>query len=127
MTIGESTSLRLSILGKWGVLLRAPTVYEKVLVSAQPFLERLSSLVALHGGVPTRANDFFLFNDITDTLSLTELTDRRLGMTKRDTKKYRVIEDGIGQRHRVESEYLRRAVTETKEIRGYRLEPSSLK
>jgi len=111
--------------GKWGKYLWAPDVFFKILERAGDRLCKLSQVATVRYGILTGSNDFFYVKDITDELSDHELR-RSYGLTRRDTKRLRVIEDGNGTAHIIEAEFLKPVITSPKEIARLTIDPPNL-
>ena len=75
----------------------------------------LERVMTVQFGIKAGANDFFYVSDVTDEYSYEDLK-KLFNLRKGETKKIRVIKDGLGAVHLIESEYLKPILKGPKEF-----------
>jgi methylase of polypeptide subunit release factors len=125
--------------GKWGIYLRAPDIFFKLLDDCGPRLVPLGRLAEIRFGVKSGADDFFFVRDVTEeeiqkcSVGLEPGSPRisrrfrskwEIGIS--DTQRVRVVESGDGSRHLVEAEYLEPEVHSLMEIDSVEIDPAKL-
>jgi len=95
--------------GKWGIHLRAPDVFFKLVDRCSERLVPLGRIADVRRGVTTGCDAFFYPRDVTDT-RLREMSEEQLrlafGLTPKETRKVRVCKAGDGSPHLIEAQFL---------------------
>ena len=133
--------------GKWGIYLRAPDIFFKLLDRCGSRLVPLGQLAEIRFGVKSGADDFFFVRDVTEEEVLKcsagvppassgtaagdgGATARRFrekwGLRLSDAKRIRVAEAGDKSRHLIEAEYLEPEVHSLMEIDSVEIDPAKL-
>lgn len=92
---------------RWGQLLRETAELRSLIENAEKAgrLVPLGELVSIRGGVVTRANNYFLVDEIPF-----EQIPSRFRITKSDLERIAVVMDGLEKPNRIERAYLRPAI-----------------
>jgi hypothetical protein len=125
--------------GKWGIYLRAPDIFFKLLDRCGSRLVPLGQLAEIRRGVTSGADDFFFVRDVTEdeihkcsaglqpgSPQIARRFKEKRGIRLADTKQVRVIESGDGSRHLLEAEYLEPEVHSLMEIDSVEIDPAKL-
>jgi methylase of polypeptide subunit release factors len=125
--------------GKWGIYLRAPDIFFKLLDRCGSRLVPLGQLAEIRFGVKSGADDFFFVRDVTEdeiikcsaglqpsSPQIAKRFKEKWGIRLADTKRVRVVESGDGSRHLVEAEYLEPEVHSLMEIDSVEIDPAKL-
>jgi hypothetical protein len=125
--------------GKWGIYLRAPDVFFKLLDRCGSRLAPLGQIAEIRRGVTSGADDFFFVRDVTedeiakcsaglspDSPQIAKRFREKWGIRLADTKRVRVVESGDGSRHLIEAEYLEPEVHSLMEIDSVEIDPAKL-
>jgi hypothetical protein len=125
--------------GKWGIYLRAPDVFFKLLDRCGSRLVPLGQLAVIRRGITSGADDFFYVRDITEdeiakcsaglhsgSPQITRRFKAKWGISLADTKQIRVLESGDHSRHLIESEYLEPEIHSPMEIDSVEIDPAKL-
>jgi methylase of polypeptide subunit release factors len=125
--------------GKWGIYLRAPDIFFKLLDRCGSRLVPLGKLAEIRFGVKSGADDFFFLRDVTeeeitkcsaglppDSPQIAKRFKEKWGIRLADTKRVRVVESGDGSRHLIEAEYLEPEVHSLMEIDSVEIDPAKL-
>jgi methylase of polypeptide subunit release factors len=125
--------------GKWGIYLRAPDIFFKLLDRCGPRLVPLGQLAEIRFGVKSGADDFFFVRDVTEdeiqkcsaglqpgSPQIAKRFKEKRGIRLADTKRVRVVESGDGSRHLIEAEYLEPEVHSLMEIDSVEIDPAKL-
>lgn len=125
--------------GKWGIYLRAPDIFFKLLDRCGTRLVPLSQIAEIRRGVTSGADDFFFIRDVTGdeiakcsaglspgSLQIAKRFKEKWGIRLADTKRVRVVESGDGSRHLIEAEYLEPEVHSLMEIDSVQIDPAKL-
>jgi len=125
--------------GKWGIYLRAPDIFFKLLERCGSRLVPLSELAEIRYGVKSGADDFFFVRDLTAdeidkaTAGLTpgspEVARRfreKWGIRLGDVDHIRVVQSGDGSRHLIEAQYLEPEVHSLMELDSIDIAPAKL-
>lgn len=125
--------------GKWGIYLRAPDIFFKLLDRCGSRLVPLREIAEIRRGVTSGADDFFFVRDVTEDEILKSSAGlqpgspqiaRRLhdkwGIRLGDTKRVRVVESGDHSRHLIEAAYLEPEVHSLMEIDSVEIDPAKL-
>jgi tRNA1(Val) A37 N6-methylase TrmN6 len=110
---------------KWRKYLEAPPVFFRILERAGGRLGRLGDMAYVQRGFTTGANEFFYVRDITDDLPDAALD--QYGLSRRQTRRLRLIETEDGDRYIIEAEYLRPLIKSTRDVKSLRVDPSWVK
>ncbi len=124
---------------KWGIYLRAPDVFFKLLDRCGSRLVALGQLAEIRRGVTSGADDFFFVRDVTEDEILkcgTGLPPGSPHIARRftekwairlaDTERIRVVESGDGSRHLIEAKYLEPEVHSLMELDSAEIDPTRL-
>jgi methylase of polypeptide subunit release factors len=125
--------------GKWGIYLRAPDIFFKLLERCGSRLVPLGQLAEIRFGVKSGADDFFFVRDVTEdeiakcsagvsegSPQIARRFREKWGIRLRDTKRVRVVESGDRSRHLIEGEYLEPEVHSLMEIDSVEIDPAKL-
>jgi hypothetical protein len=125
--------------GKWGIYLRAPDVFFKLLDRCGSRLVPLGQLAEIRRGVTSGADDFFFVCDVTEdeitkcsaglypgSPQIAKRFKEKWGIRLADTKRVRVVEPGDGSRHLLEAEYMEPEVHSLMEIDSVEIDPAKL-
>jgi len=142
--------------GKWGIYLRAPDIFFKLLDRCGSRLVPLGQLAEIRRGVTSGADDFFFVRDVTDDeiekctaagAPVSSPANRAIarksgdediaataalrfhekwGIRLADTERVRVVEAGDKSRHLIEAEYLEPEVHSLMEIDSVEIDPAKL-
>ena len=125
--------------GKWGIYLRAPDIFFKLLDRCGSRLVPLGQLAEIRYGVKSGADDFFFVRDATEdeiakcstglqagSLQIARRFKTKWGISLSDTKQIRVFESGDHSRHLIEAKYLEPYVHGFMEISSAVLRPNHL-
>ena len=96
--------------GKWGQYVRGPDSWFELLVRARGRMAPLRELALVRFGFKTGADKFFCVRDVTQR-HLDNIPDPqdfldRWGISRRDTKRVRIVRDGMKVEHVVERRFL---------------------
>jgi hypothetical protein len=125
--------------GKWGIYLRAPHIFFKLLDRCGSRLVPLGQLAEIRFGVKSGADDFFFVRDVTEdeiqkcsaglppgSPQIGKRFKEKWGIRLADTKPIRVVESGDHSRHLIEAEYLEPEVHSLMEIDSVEIDPAKL-
>jgi hypothetical protein len=125
--------------GKWGIYLRAPDVFFKLLDRCGSRLVPLGQLAEIRFGVKSGADDFFFVRDVTEdeitkcsaglqpgSSQIAKRFKEKWGIRLVDAERVRVVEAGDGSRHLLEAEYLEPYVHGFMEISSAVIRPEVL-
>lgn len=138
--------------GKWGIYLRAPDIFFKLLDRCGSRLVPLGQLAEIRFGVKSGADDFFFVRDVTEeeiqksfgvreeapafngagpqrsksTFESSKRFKEKWGIRLTDKERVRVVESGDGSRHLIEAEYLQPEVHSLMEIDSVEIDPAKL-
>lgn len=125
--------------GKWGIYLRAPDIFLKLLDRCGEHLVPLGKLAEIRFGVKSGADAFFFVRDVTedeilkcgeglspDSPQIANRFNEKWGISTTDTKLVRVMESGDHSRHLIEAEYLEPEVHSLMEIDSVEIDPAKL-
>ena len=116
--------------GKWGQYIRGPEIWFDLTARARSRMTPLHELAEVRFGFKTGADRFFCVRDVTQ-LHLDSLTDpqafrERWGISREETRRVRIVRDGVGVEHLVERRFLepelhslmevKRAVVRSKDV-----------
>lgn len=107
---GETTGIPRYRGGKWGQYVRAPDVWFDILETSRANLVQLHDLANIRRGFTSGADKFYCVRDVTDeqiarNTSATQFK-RMWGISLQDTTEIRIVRDGEGGLHLVESRFL---------------------
>ncbi len=95
---------------KWGIFLRAPEVFFKLLRRGGSALVPLGGLADVKFGLKSGCDTFFFVHDVTETAIATSGSEKafrdRYGISPRETERLRIIRAGDGTTHVLEAKYL---------------------
>ena len=96
--------------GKWGQYLRGPDSWFELMERARDRMTPLRELATVRFGFKTGADRFFCVRDVTQ-LHLDSFRDpqeflNRWGISRRDTRRIRIVRDGLNVEHLVEKRFL---------------------
>ena len=96
--------------GKWGQYVRGPDSWFELLERTRSRMTPLRELALVRFGFKTGADKFFCVRDVTQQ-HLDETLDsqaflNRWGISRSDTRKIRIVRDGVGVEHLVEKRFL---------------------
>ena len=118
---------------KWGIFLRAPDVFFKLLQRGGDAFVPLGApgLANIKRGVTSGCDTFFFPRDITDE-ALKRFPDRaqfheQYGITRHATERIRLVRAGDGTIHGIEAEYLEPVIFNLMEIDSVQIDPGKLK
>lgn len=117
---------------KWGIFLRAPDIFFKLLRRGGTAFAPLGQIAPLiKRGVTSGCDDFFFPRDKTEE-ALQETPDRqefkqKYGIYPSDTRRIRIVLAGDGSVHRIEREYLEPVAFNLMEIDAVEIDPARLK
>lgn len=125
--------------GKWGIYLRAPDIFFKLLDRCGSRLVPLGQIAEIRRGVTSGADDFFFVRDVTDdeiskcsvglqpgSAQIAKRFKDKWGISIRDTDRIRVVESGDKSRHLIEAQYLEPEVHSLMEIDSIEIDPAKL-
>jgi len=125
--------------GKWGIYLRAPDIFFKLLDRCGSRLVPLGQLAEIRFGVKSGADAFFFVRDVTEgeiiqcsaglqpgSPEIAKRFKEKWGIPPSETKKVRVVESGDHSRHLIEAEYLEPEVHSLMEIDSIEIDPAKL-
>jgi len=140
--------------GKWGIYVRAPDIFFKLLDRCGSRLVPLGQLAEIRFGVKSGADDFFFVRDVTEdeilecsagilpapaaedggaTLDAAKRNPQiakrfkeKWGIRLADTNEVRLVESGDHTRHLIEAEYLEPEVHSLMEIDSVEIDPAKL-
>ncbi|HUZ47386.1 MAG TPA: N-6 DNA methylase [Terriglobia bacterium] len=125
--------------GKWGIYLRAPDIFFKLIDRCGERLVPLGQVAEIRRGVTSGVDDFFFVRDVTEDEILkcgeglppgsSQIAKRfreTWGISIADTKRVRVAESGDHSRHLIEAEYLEPEVHSLMEINSVEIDPVKL-
>jgi hypothetical protein len=125
--------------GKWGIYLRAPDIFFKLLDRCGSRLVPLGQLAEIRFGVKSGADDFFFVRDVTEdeitkcgtglqpgSSQIAKRFKEKWGIRLGDAERVRVVESGDGSRHLLEAEYLEPEVHSLMEIDSVEIDPAKL-
>ena len=96
--------------GKWGQYVRGPDSWFELLERTRSHMTPLQELAIVRFGFKTGADDFFCVRDVTQR-HLDSIPDpqdflERWGISREDTRRIRIVRDGMKVEHLVESRFL---------------------
>ena len=98
------------IAGKWGQYVRAPDVWFELRERARDYLAPLHELALVRFGFKTGADRFFCVRDVTqhylDSIPDPQAFLDRWGISRKDTRRIRIVRDGENVEHLVEKRFL---------------------
>jgi methylase of polypeptide subunit release factors len=125
--------------GKWGIYLRAPDIFFKLLDRCGSRLVPLGQIAEIRRGVTSGADAFFFVRDVTEdeiakcsaglqpgSPQIANRFKEKRGIRLADTQRVRVVEAGDGSRHLLEAEYLAPEVHSLMEIDSVQIDPAKL-
>jgi len=129
--------------GKWGIYLRAPDIFFKLLDRCGARLVPLGQIAEIRRGVTSGADDFFFVRDVTEdevqkcsgvredapafnASEASKLFKEKWGIRLTTKEHVRVVESGDGSRHLIEAEYLEPEVHSLMEIDSVEIDPAKL-
>ncbi len=118
--------------GKWGRYLRAPDLYFEILNKFKNRFVPLGEIVEIRRGITSGCDAFFMPWDVTETMLAEYPTEvefiKTVGVPRKDvvSGKLRIIEDGAGLLHPIESIYLSKVVHSLRDNRRSVIRPESL-
>ena len=137
---GVTTLFRGNYLGgKWGIYLRAPDIFFKLLDRCGPRLVPLAQIAEIRRGVTSGADKFFFVRDVTKeeidkcgaglppgNPQITRRFKNKWGIRLAETKRVRVVQSGDKSRHLIEAKYLEPEVHSLMEIDSVEIDPAKL-
>ena len=107
--------------GKWGQHVRGPNSWFELMERARTRLAPLHELALVRFGFKTGADRFFCVRDVTQR-HLDDIRDPRAfldrwGISRKDTRRVRIVRDGVGVEHLVERRYLEPELHSLMEVR----------
>ena len=116
---------------KWGIFLRAPNIFFKLLRIGGAAFRPLGQIARVKFGVKTGCDKFFFVKDKTHA-ALMELPDRETfkdtyGLYPEDTTAVRIVEAGDDSSHLIEAEYLEPIAFNLMEVDTAEVNPDNLK
>ena len=107
--------------GKWGQHVRGPNSWFELLERARTRMAPLHELALVRFGFKTGADRFFCVRDVTQR-HLDDIRDpraflNRWGISRKDTRRVRIVRDGMGVEHLVERRYLEPELHSLMEVR----------
>ena len=125
--------------GKWGIYLRAPDIFFKLLDRCGSRLVPLGQIAGIRRGVTSGVDGFFFVRDVTEEEiakcsaglppGSPQINGRFKGnweISLADTKRIRVVEAGDRSRHLLEAHYLEPEVHSLMEIDSVEIDPAKL-
>jgi methylase of polypeptide subunit release factors len=125
--------------GKWGIYLRAPDIFFKLLDRCGSRLVPLGQVAEIRRGVTSGVDAFFFVRDVTEdeilkcghglppgSPQIAKRFKEKWGIGIADTKQVRVVESGDHSRHLIEAEYLEPEVHSLMEIDSVEIDPARL-
>lgn len=105
---------------KWGIFLRAPQIFFKLLERGGEKFVPLGQITEIKRGITSGCDKFFFPRDITDHALADPLNDKefkdRYGIRRAETKDIRIVHAGDGSQHKIEAKYLEPEVHSLMEI-----------
>ena len=96
--------------GKWGQYVRGPDSWFELLERARDHMTPLQNLAKVRFGFKTGADRFYCVRDVTqqhlDAIADPDEFYNRWGITRRDTRRIRIVRDGANVGHLVEKRFL---------------------
>jgi type I restriction-modification system DNA methylase subunit len=116
---------------KWGIYLRAPEIFSKLLKRCGERLVPLGQIAEVKRGITSGCDAFFFPRDVTEE-ALKETPDERefkdrYGIPRLDTEHIRIVHAGDGSQHLIEAEFLKPVVFNLMEIDSVKINVNSLK
>ncbi len=116
---------------KWGIFLRAPEVFFRLLRLGGAAFAPLGQLAHIQRGVTSGCDKFFFVKDVTAE-ALATLGDgaafrERFGIDREDTAAVRIVEAGDGSRHLIEARFLEPVAFNLMEVDTAEIDPARLK
>jgi len=117
---------------KWGVFLRAPDIFFKLLNRGGSAFVPLATpgVASVKRGVTSGCDTFFFPRDVTEEALAAEPDARRFtehyGVSRRSTDRIRIVRAGDGSPHRIEKQYLEPVVFNLMEITSAEINPGRL-
>jgi len=125
--------------GKWGIYLRAPDIFFKLIDRCASRLVPLGRIAEIRRGVTSGADEFFFVRDGTEdeitkcsvglppgSPQIAKRFKEKWGIRLADTKQVRVVESGDGSRHLIEAKYMEPEVHSLMEIDSVEIDPAKL-
>ncbi len=115
---------------KWGIYLRAPEIFSKLLKRGGERFMPLGQIAEVRFGVKSGCDAFFFPKDITAERLAENLSDKefknRYGITKKETEKIRIVQAGDKSQHLIEAEYLEPEIHSLMEIDSFEIKSNEL-
>ena len=116
---------------KWGIFLRAPDIFFKLLRRGGAAFVPLNEVAQVKRGITSGCDKFFFVKDVT-ALALAELPNREEfinyhGIAPEETAEIRLVLAGDGSPHKIESRYLEPVAFNLMEMDTAEVEPARLK
>ena len=96
--------------GKWGQYIRGPSSWFELMERARDCMTSLQELAIVRFGFKTGADRFFCVRDVTqqhlDTARDSREFQNRWGISRKDTRRIRIVRDGSNVEHLVERRFL---------------------
>lgn len=115
---------------KWGIFLRAPDIFFKLLRLGSTVWTPFGKLATVKFGLKSGCDKFFFVRDVTDEQLAKMGSDKfklAYGLTPEQTKKVRVVLAGDKSAHKIEAKYLEPVVFNLMEINAAEINPALLK
>jgi type I restriction-modification system DNA methylase subunit len=116
---------------KWGIYLRAPEIFFKLLRRCKEQFVPLGQIAEIRRGITSGCDDFFFPYDVTDEALNDVKTDRefieRYGIRRAETKKIRIVLAGDESQHLIEAKYLEPEVHSVMGLDSVQIRPERLK
>ena len=98
------------VIGKWGQYVRGPDSWFELVGRVSNRLVRLNELADISRGFTSGADRFFCVRDVTqqhlDAIPDPQEFQSRWGISRRETRRVRIVRDGTGVEHLVEKRFL---------------------
>jgi len=115
---------------KWGIFLRAPEIFFKLLRRGGERYVPLGKIAELKRGITSGCDAFFYPLDVTDKAVASDMSDREFkecyGISRSDTQKVRIVLAGEKERHLIEAKYLEPEVHSLMEIDAVEIDEERL-
>ena len=106
----EANAPTLYVGGKWGQYVRGPDSWFEIVERARSRMTPLWELAIVRFGFKTGADDFFCVRDVTqrhlDSIPDPQKFLDRWGITREDTRRIRIVRDGMNVEHLLEERFL---------------------
>lgn len=115
---------------KWGIFLRAPEIFFKLLRRGGEKFVPLGQLADVKFGLKSGCDKFFFPFDVTDEATSQDISERefidRYGISRSETNSLRIIRAGDGSIHLIEAKYLEPEIHGLMDIRSVGLASEQL-